>query len=287
MALMQLDFSSLKGHEKMVLDLDPTRSNEHHILRYINAGQLYEPDIAYLMLRVVKPDDVVVDVGANAGFFTVFLATLVGPQGRVISFEPEENNLGRLKNNIASNKLENVTVIEQPASEAPGEVTFFINSDDSGGNALWDIGKFPGNENTSANNRTIRLQATTVDDEIARLQLSPPKLIKIDTEGAEFQVLKGCRTLLEGRQIPYVIAEYHPFGIDKMGESPQAFRAFMESFGYSCFGLYYDGEAPRMIPLDAYIDAPCVINLLFSTPENVARAWPTFYHHPSASRPKS
>lgn len=287
MALIQLEFSIRSRHLNMLMDLDRGRSNERHILHYLDTGQHYEPDISSLMMRLVEEDDVVVDVGANAGFFTVLLATLVGPKGRVLSFEPEPNTAERLKNNIAVNAFENVTVIAQPASAAPGEVTLFLNSDDVGGNALWNVGTFPGNVKSAGDPKPVAMQATTIDDEIARRQLPPPKLIKIDTEGAELEVLKGCRNLLAGRQVPFVIAEYHPFGLDKMGGSGRALQAFMDGFGYSCFGTYYDGDMPRLIPAASNIDAPCIINLLFSTPEHLGRAWPTVYHHPATKQPKT
>ena len=96
-------------------------------------------------IQIVEEGDVVVDIGANAGFFTVLLGTLAGPGGRVISFEPGAANIQRLKNNIKLNELANVNLVEQPASHTGKEITFYINSDDSGGNALWDVGTYPTN----------------------------------------------------------------------------------------------------------------------------------------------
>ena len=280
MAAIQLGFPVAGQHRSMIMDLDETRSNESYILKYLRRGQHYEPDVSTTLVQIVKDGDVVVDVGANVGFFTMLAATLTGPTGRVVSFEPGDNNLGRLKNNIALNQFQHVTLIEQPAVDTPRELQFFINSDDSGGNALWNPGEFPINVKSAAAPKPITMQGTTVDAEIARLGLPAPKVIKIDTEGAELTVLKGCVQQLTNRRTPYVIAEYHPFGLGKMGASPHELRAFMASFGYSAFFTYYDGSMPRLVPLETEIAAACIFNLLFATPEDVGRIWKIAYHDP-------
>jgi FkbM family methyltransferase len=285
MPIATLDFSSRGRALSMQLDLDRARANENSIIKFLERGRHYEPDVSLMMCKIVEPGDVVVDIGANAGFFTVLLATLVGPGGRVLSFEPGVNNLDRLKNNISINGLTNVELVEKAANDAPGAIQFFINSDDSGGNALWDVGTFPGNVKSAAAPQAVAIAATTVDDEVQERGLAPPKLIKVDTEGAELNVLKGCRALLADQLVPFVIAEYHPFGLAKMGTSPEALRAFMETFGYSTFAMYYDGTMPKLIPPGVELALPSIVNLLYSTPAHVARIWPAYFHHPGMTHP--
>lgn len=287
MPIATLEFVSRARSLRIAIDLDPARANENTIIKFLERGRHYEPDVSLAMCRIVEEGDVVIDVGANAGFFTSLLAVLVGPSGRVVSFEPGENNIPRLKGNIALNKLTNVSLIEQPASEAPGDITFFINSDDSGGNALWDVGTYPGNVKSAAAPQSVTLRATTIAAEMARLGLQAPKLIKIDVEGAELQVLRGAESLLVDRKTPFVIAEYHPFGLAKMGENPEALRAFMEGLGYSTFAMYYDGAMPKFIPPGTELRLPSIINLLFSTPTDVGRIWNAYLHHPGLVHPKS
>lgn len=286
MPIATLDFTSRGRPVRMELDLDRARANEATIISFLERGRHYEPDVSLMMCKIVEPGDVVVDVGANAGFFTVLLGALTGPNGRVVSFEPGDNNIARLKNNIALNRLENVALIEKAASDAVGEIAFFINSDDSGGNALWDVGTFPGNVKSAAAPQTVTIKATTVDAELEQLGLPAPKLIKVDTEGAELQVLRGCKDVLTGCKVPFVIAEYHPFGLVQMGTAPEALRTYMEDCGYSTFAMYYDGTMPKLIPRGTEISMPSIINLLFSTPEHVARIWPTYYHHPGMTHPR-
>lgn len=262
------------------LDLDEQYSNEKTISSYIRSGRYYEPDVSLALIRMVRDGDHVVDVGANAGFFTVLLGALTGPAGRVLSIEPGSHNLSRLKNNISLNGFGHVAVSDRPLTDREGDVDFFINSDDSGGNALWDPSHFPGNEKSSANPISHTLPATTLERAVAVAGLSVPRLIKIDTEGAEQRILEGAGSLIKDRKVPYVIAELHEFGLNQMGCSQASLRAFMEGNGYSTFLLYPNGSLPKLLPPGTQLQSSYFVNLLFSTQQDVGASWPVEQYVP-------
>lgn len=285
MSIVSLTVTLDAGERHLVLDLDPAMANERTILAHLESGAFYEPDVAKSMIRILRPGDTVVDVGANVGFFTVFAAMLAGATGAVVSFEPDPNNLWRLRRNIALNNLANVTVIESPVTDRPGEVQFFHNSDDSGGSALWDPGVLPANVRSLASPQPFHLTATTLDQALAERGVATPRLIKIDTEGAEHRVLAGTEQLLRDQRVPFIIAELHPFGLDRMGSSAEALRGFMAERGYDTFCLYYDGSLPKLIPPGTTLRLPFILNLLFSTQADVARVWPVETFNPHATVP--
>jgi FkbM family methyltransferase len=264
----------------MKLDLDATLPNENHILAHLGAGRFYEPDVAEVFLRVLREGDTVIDIGANAGFFTMLAAALVGPTGRVVSFEPDPANGARLRRNLEINGFGHVTLVDRPALDELGTVDFFINSDDSGGNALWNPGQFPGNVRSQAALRLMKLEGTTVDAEVERLALPPVKLLKVDTEGADHKVLRGARRLLAGGGVPFVVSELHEFGLQKMGSDQRAFREELVAMGYDTFLLQYSGALPRWVPLGTTIQSKYICNLLFSKSPMVATYWPTYVHNP-------
>jgi len=266
---------------RMVQDLDPSRDTA--IFSFLDRGLLYEPDVAHVMLRALHDGDVAVDVGANIGFFSVMMAALTGPRGRVVAFEPAADNLERLRCNIATAGAANVTVIDQPVSDTTEQVSFYLNSDSGGGHALWDPGRFPGNTRSQAEQCIVRMTTTTLDAAIAALDLPPPRLIKIDVEGAEHCVLSGAAGLLSNHGVPYIIAELHGFGLKQLGSSQRDLRRFMEGFGYSAFGLYFDGAMPKLIPPGTELRPPHIINLLFSTVEDVGRLWQVERFNPLAT----
>jgi FkbM family methyltransferase len=259
------------------LDLDPARPSELVILKTISGGHYYEPDITSLMLRAIQPGDTVLDIGANIGVFTLLASRLAGTTGRVVAFEPAPEVLQRLTANLARNDSGNVMVVEQPVSDRIEDTVLYLNSDNEGGHSLWDPGQFPFNNKSRMAPRPMAIRTTTIDAEIARLNLRPPKVIKIDTEGAEHRVLAGAAGLLKGFKAPYIVAELHEFGLGQMGSSPADLRAFMASLGYETFLLSWDGSLPKLVPQGTTIVSSHFVNVLFSTIEAVGALWPSEY----------
>lgn len=259
---------------QMKLALDSDWPADQCVLDHLQGGTSFEGDVANAMVRVLREGDIVVDIGANIGYLTVLASLLVGPTGRVIAFEPDPENVLRLRANVALNTGSNVTIVEKAVTDRSGEVEFFINSDNSGGNALWDPAQFPGNAKCVANPRPMRVAGTTLDDAWDELGLPTPRLIKIDTEGAEHQVLEGMRGLLTRQDPHFVIAEYHPFGLERMGSGEESLRGLVEGLGYSTFALNNAGGLPRFVPPATRIQVTAIINMLFSKPEWVGPCWP-------------
>src|SRR5574341_673203 len=78
----------------------------------------YEYDKQKRFVREIKKGDVVYDIGAHVGFYTLLASELVGPSGQVIAFEPLPRNLGYLHRHLALNSCKNVTVIEAAVGNA-------------------------------------------------------------------------------------------------------------------------------------------------------------------------
>lgn len=266
----------IKGEQQLniALDLDGKYPNENLVINHLTHGNIYEPDVSNFLVRVLRESDTVIDVGANIGFFSVLSSTLVGDSGKVVSFEPDQSNCDRLSSNLKLNNLENVILIQKPALNEVKQLNFYINSDNSGGSAVWNVGEYPGNTRSKANPRPVNMTSTTLDRELKKQGLRIPKLIKVDTEGAEQHVLEGARGILEGRRIPFIISELHIFGLDKMGCSEKSLRGFMEGIGYSTFLLSSKLALPKMIPPGTSLHSKSFINLLFSTPEFISEYWP-------------
>lgn len=275
MSFRQIQLNSTSGTLSFGLELEDGNPLHHSILDFLNRGSLYEPDISLFLARVIGAGDVVVDVGANIGFFSVLAGALTGKTGRVFAFEPGPNNLPELKHNLAQNGFSHVQVIEQPVSNQVGPISFFINSDTGGGNALWDPGEYPGNERSKAQPIKLTIESTTLDLLSARL---PPathvKLIKIDTEGAEYHVLAGATAFLRRHMVPFVICELHEFGLRKLGTSTAALRELMHSLGYGCYVLVADGTLPRFVPLRTEIQVKYIHNVVFTRPEYLEPYYP-------------
>src|SRR5580658_580640 len=286
MPLVNVTVKLPDGEHPMRFDLDPERPNEETVLSFLKGGRLYEPDVAAVFLRAIKAGDTVLDVGANVGIFSVLAARLTGADGCVVGFEPSQDNRKRLAANLALNGITNVIVVDQPASDRTGTVTFHLKSDSAGGHSLWNPCKHPDHRKSREEPQSIVMTTTTIDAEMARLRLAPPRLIKIDTEGAEHRVLAGGIKLLMQFEVPYVIAELHEFGLGQMGSSQAELRGSMANLGYDTFLLYADGSLPKLVPRGTRIASGFFLNLLFSTPDDVAALWALETHDPRTTAPQ-
>jgi FkbM family methyltransferase len=142
--------------------------------------------------RTVRSGDVVYDLGANVGFYTLLAAKLAGPTGRVVAFEPVPRNLGYLRRHLALNQCENVSVVAAAVSDRSGTARFRDGPAHTVGTLARD-------------ERGYDVQVVALDDYCAA---PAPRVIKIDVEGAEADVLRGAaRVLREAR--PIVLLSTH------------------------------------------------------------------------------
>jgi len=267
------------------MDLDPDFVSDQYIIDCCSKQACYEPEVAWVMMRALRPGDKVVDVGACVGFFTLLASQLVGPTGEVVAVEPGLDNLPKLKANIALNLfppehgsgklVPNITIVEQPLFARAETIRFYINADSSGGHALWDPHLWEGNTKTRAKimERGEPDWQSRISTTLNRITPSPCRLIKLDVEGAEERVLQGGNNVLAVQHPPFIIAEMNQFGLQQMMCSPDSLRAYMRVHGYDTFMLYPDGGYPELVPPRKTIVLEHIWNVLFSSPSDVASIW--------------
>jgi FkbM family methyltransferase len=138
---------------------------------------------------------VVYDVGAHVGFYTLLSSVLVGPEGRVLAFEPVPRNLGFLQPHVEMNECENVTVIASAVGERTGSEPFSLGPESQMGHL-------------DANGH-LDVSVVCLDDIVAG-GCPPPDLIKIDIEGGEYRALRGARRVLESARPTIFLATHGP-----------------------------------------------------------------------------
>lgn len=142
----------------------------------------FDPAERALIDRELPRDGVFVDIGANVGLYTLWAGKKLGPEGRVIAFEPQAEALRRLKANLSFNYIEApVNVIEAAAWDEDTALSFQADrSNLGGGSAVLDHG-------AAAQPITARSVAAV----LAETGVSKVDMLKIDVEGAEDRVLAG------------------------------------------------------------------------------------------------
>ena len=142
----------------------------------------YEIEKQAVVRRLVKPGMKVFDIGANAGFYTLAFARLVGEHGHVWAFEPFAENVQNLRRHVALNGLSNVTVVQAAVAERIGVAGFATARSNSmgrlaiGGNYL--------------------VPTVSIDEICTQAGIDCPDLIKLDIEGGESLALKGAGRVL-------------------------------------------------------------------------------------------
>lgn len=157
---------------------------------------VWEQPIQYVAADYLRPGDVVFDVGANVGGLSVAFSRMVGLKGSVVAFECNPPIIDVFKRTMTLNSIENVKLIERAAYTHSGEILTF-GAEPSFYAAASSLFK------SSPEYDFISVESIALDD----VPAEPPRLIKLDVEGAEFCVLGGAKRLLRDEQ-PIVVLEY-------------------------------------------------------------------------------
>lgn len=178
---------------------------------------------------LIKPGNIILDIGANIGIYSLMASVKTGNIGKVYSFEPADWAINRLKENIRLNKFENIEVIDKAISDISGISDFFICDDD----AYNSIGNKPMREVREVK----KVEITTIDDFLSSRSISHVDIIKIDTEGADYLVLKGAKQLLSSSSPPIIFCEYSRKTIDGFHHSLNEFEEYIKGFNYKIFEI--------------------------------------------------
>ncbi len=147
----------------------------------------------------LKPGDCALDIGANIGGVSVAMSRMVGPRGSIHSFEANPRLVPRLQNNLVGNQVRNATVVPKAVFSKSGETVSFYCE-----NSYFETGSGLGPRGGDYEEVTIE---TVSVDEYCRLNRLRPSVIKIDVEGAEFQVLAGAENVIREHK-PVIVFEY-------------------------------------------------------------------------------
>lgn len=193
----------------------------------------------------------VIDVGANVGFFTERFARWAGPKGRVVAIEPEAANFAELTRRLVRRGLaERVALHRAVADAKTGTAQLVVNADHPGDHRLGDGADIG-----------VPVAAVALDDAVPRDRRVT--LIKIDVQGAEQRVLAGAGAIL-ARDRPALFVEIEPTGLARFGTGVDGLLAHLERAGYAPHALTRAGAVLcGRAGIDAAIARHGYIDLLF------------------------
>ncbi|WP_189343268.1 MULTISPECIES: FkbM family methyltransferase [unclassified Mesorhizobium] len=192
--------------------------------RYFEAGPIDQ------LREFVPGGSLVIDVGANVGFFTLRFAEWVGDGGKVIAIEPEDQNYSGLISALEhAGFLGRVEALRVVAAAEPGTTFLEINP------------LYPSDHKLSRNGTGVPVTAVTLDGLLADKGARRPALVKIDVQGAELLTLQGMMEILRFAR-PALFVELSDQGLNKFGASVLAVLRLLSDNGYEGYLLSRTGR---------------------------------------------
>ena len=242
-ALLKSDFIEVQG-SKMFLDKWDSLD--------LSLNQVYNEFDTQTVKNQVKEGDIVLDVGAHIGYYTLMLAKSVGTKGKVFSFEPEPHNVEVLKKNISINNYLNITLESKGVSNTSKNCKLYSGLSSSGASRIFKPERILSNYNKEP----INIQTLVLDEYFSKLDLLDKiDFVKMDIEGAEILALEGMQKILKKSKNLKLFIEFNKEALEDSGSNPKDLLDMLENNG---FMIYYVHDIKnKIIPAD--------INLLMTS----------------------
>jgi FkbM family methyltransferase len=187
-------------------------------------GQLYDSTTSLLALGALRQGDIAIDIGAHVGYFTLLFRLAVGATGTVIAFEPMPDSYRRLLRNVLANRFTNVVPLPLAVADRTGSAIFHLNADNEGECSLLD------NHGTAS----VQVQVTCLDDLFRDGLPARPRVMKIDAEGVEMNILRGAQRWFDLYAPDMMVCEVNRGALATGGATERDLRFFFETRGYRC-----------------------------------------------------
>ncbi len=224
----------LPGLSGLLFTIPPGSVMGHEVLLY----GLYEKDVARCFADLISAGDLVVDVGANLGQYTLIASFRAGVAGQVISVEPVPHIFSQLSRHLSVNGITNVTTIQAALGKEEGSVSMKIIADENDG--MHHVAE----KDSSA---SIRVPQRSLDEVIR--EMAPQRevsVVKIDVEGWEENVFAGAERLLAQSLPPTIFFECIEDHARRFGLSAHRLVSKFLNLDYRLFAIG-ESERPREI----------------------------------------
>jgi len=200
---------------------------------YYKYGVYYEDFLTEFLLKrlALKDKDLVLDIGASIGWFSLVLST--GARPRIYAFEPSPQTYRLLAENILLNDKGNVIPVNMAVDESGGRKPLFLYKDcNQGRHSLIKAPKHIS---------SVEVASVSLDDFISRnaLEGKAVKLLKIDTEGGELRVLKGAERTLP--RVANILSEFTPALVGRGGGAPAEYAEILGRHGFKGYEVSAQG----------------------------------------------
>ena len=196
-------------------------SGEDEVAQLLREGH-YEADLQAFLWLYLKSGDRVVDVGSHFGLYARLASTLVGAEGRVFAVEPHPETQIHLASNLASSPQ--VTLVKAALGKKEGTARLAM------GNTGYSAHSYL---SAKSSGKSASVEVSTLAKLILTATWEEVSLVKIDTEGREFDVLEGAGALLGSSALPVITLEFSERNLLHFGRTTQQLARFLWQQGYT------------------------------------------------------
>lgn len=210
----------------------------------------YEVGETQFCLQTIKPGMITFDVGSNIGLYTLLFAKLVGSKGQVHCFEPEQKNYQKLLTNLTLNNYQNILANYYAVfSESK---TLELNVFPDSVNSWHSLGKPEMADPWQSGKKMIpinkqKVEGVSLDDYCYQHKIDKIDFLKIDVEGAELEVLQGCKRLFTEKKIEQIMFEVSLPQIESMGHNQEEIFSYLKNNAFECYPILSDGNLGESI----------------------------------------
>lgn len=181
---------------------------------------ILEDSETHLLQRLIKKDMVVLDIGANIGYYTLQFADWVGQEGKIFAFEPDPNNYSLLVKNIQANNIQNVIPVQKAVADQTQQIQLYRCEDHSGDHRIYD---------SLDGRQSVNVEAIALDDFFSENERVD--FIKMDIQGAEYSALAGMERLIQQQNTLKILCEFSPNLLKLAGISENHFLQRITDYG--------------------------------------------------------
>lgn len=214
--------------------LDPTDALE------LRTNKVFEKFETELVKKEIKNGDIVLDIGANIGYFSLVFSQVVGTNGRVFAFEPDPNNFALLKKNVEINNLKNVALNQKAVSDVSKSLPLYLCEYNHAQHRIYPSPRC---------NETVMVDAITIDEYLAGTEFyNRINFVKMDVEGAEYNVIEGMKKTLKSNPNLKILCEFSPKQIREHGLKPENILDQLLKHSFKIYPITTAGK--KIIPID-------------------------------------
>lgn len=193
----------------------------------LKANGIFEEFETELVQREIQRGDVVLDLGANIGYYTLMFARLVGEEGKVYAFEPDPTNFALLKKNMRANGYTNVELVQKAVSDTNGKLKLYLSEENRGDHRIYD---------SHDGRKFVEVESVRLDNYFWGYGREI-NFIKMDIQGAEGGAVLGMADLLKKHRGLKIISEFWPIGLKRSGVEPIGYLQLLLKHGFTLFNL--------------------------------------------------